>query len=71
MKRFALRSLKDLGFGKTGSEESILDELQLVVKNIDQVEIYQNISIYVHIVLSDKFIYMYTYLIIFIYLNSY
>jgi len=36
MKRFALRSLKDLGFGKTGSEESILDELQLVVKNIDQ-----------------------------------
>ena len=49
MKRFALRSLKDLGFGKTGSEESILDELQLVVKNIDQVEIY--IKIYSFIVL--------------------
>lgn len=36
LRRFTLKSLRDLGFGKTGSEQSILDELQLLMKDIDQ-----------------------------------
>ncbi len=34
LRRFMLKSLRDLGFGKTGSEEAILEESAVLVRNI-------------------------------------
>ena len=34
MRRFTLKSLRDLGFGKSCSEEAIIDECKVLVDNI-------------------------------------
>ena len=36
MRRFTLRSLKGLGFGKSCSEEAIIDECKVLVDNIKE-----------------------------------
>ena len=34
LRRFTLKSLRDLGFGKTGSEEAIIEECKVLVDSI-------------------------------------
>ena len=36
VRRFTLKTLRDLGFGKSASEEAILEESKLLIENIEE-----------------------------------